>query len=141
MGQHDPSSNDSRSGDIFSEGAKRTRTNRVLEKPITDLSYEERLLIHRRRQDLTQAEMAKRLGVSRKTYSRLERGLKTEVRPDTPSVEPLRDHEQCMIMRRRAGWSQEMCAEQLGVSRYWFRLMEMGQAGCEKLVGYWNENG
>lgn len=140
MGQHDTAGDEGKGTDPFPEGSPSCGTDRVLKNPLTDLSYEERLLVYRRRKDLTQTEMADSLGVSRKTYCRLENGIKTEKTPDAPAVWPLRNHEQCFIMRRRSGWSQEMCADLMGVSRYWYRLMEMGQAGDDKLVEFWNDN-
>ena len=140
MGQHDTSGDDTGSRPVLSEGSSSGEVNRVLKNPVEDLSYEERLLIYRRREDLTQQQMADRLGVSRNTYNRLEQGHNTDRRPDAPSVEPLRDHEHCFIMRRRSGWSQTMCAEEMGISTYWFRTMEMGQVYVGRLVDFWNEN-
>lgn len=139
MGQPNKVTDEGTSPDTLSERSPSCGTDRVLENPLEELSYEERLLIYRKRENLTQNEMAGRFGVSRKTYSRLENAVKIKKRPDVPSVWPLRNHEQCFIMRRRSGWSQEMCADLIGISRYWYRLMEMGQVGDDKLVRFWNE--
>lgn len=140
MGQHDTTSDERMGGDLLSERIERSGTHSVLKRPLENISYEEQLLIHRRRKGLNQQNMAKLLGVSRKTYSKLERGENTERKPDAPSVEPLKSHEQCLLIRKRCGWSQKRCADLAGISSYWFRLMELGQAGHEKLVDFWNEH-
>ena len=107
------------------------------------LSPSERLLIDRRRRKETQAKAARRHGVSQSRYSRWERGLdhpgslegrniwspKTDFR--------LRDHERCLLFRRRAGVIQAMVAEALGRCKMWVRQMERGEVSSDELLRYW----
>jgi transcriptional regulator with XRE-family HTH domain len=105
---------------------------RELEK----LSKGERLLIQRRRRKQSQSEAAKRLGVSYSRYSQWERDLFMEGSPSV-KVEPLKAHECCLLYRRRAKFTQERVAKDMGVCRWWLNQMERGAAPCDELIGYW----
>lgn len=83
--------------------------------------------------------MAKRFNMKRRRYSEFESGDGEAVGVDVPAVLPLEPHEKCFIYRRRSGWTQQDCADKMGVARYWFMLMETGQAPCERLEAFWNE--
>lgn len=104
---------------------------------IKGLTKAEKFFISRNRRELTQAEMADELGVTRNYYNAVEcsRGLDTDL--DPPNVEPLSDLEACVILRRRADISQEELATILECSRYWINRMEQGSEKAEKLIDYW----
>ena len=81
--------------------------------------------------------MAKIIGVHRNTYGRAERGeAKVSM---VPAVLPLLVHEECFLLRRRSGWTQKDCADLMGITRYWFNMMENGHAPCKKLEEFWYE--
>ena len=89
---------------------------------------------------MTQEEAAQLLKISRNTYGILER---EETHKSSLVAAPLGDitvYEKCFIMRRRNGKTIPMCAEEAGVSRYWYNLMELGKASPERLVDYWAKN-
>ena len=54
-----------------------------------------------------------------------------------PAVGALEVHEQCFLLRRRAGETAAEVAEEMGVSRYWLSRMERGTAPVETLAIYW----
>ena len=81
--------------------------------------------------------MAKIIGVHRNTYGRAERGEAKVAM--VPVVTPLLAHEECLLLRRRAGWTQKNCADLMGVTRYWLNLMENGHVSCETLERFWDE--
>jgi DNA-binding XRE family transcriptional regulator len=77
--------------------------------------------------------------VHRNTYGRLERGDSVEVVPTCPSVLPLLQNEICFLLRRRSEWTQQECADNMGITRYWYNLMENGRVNSDPLMEYWNE--
>lgn len=101
------------------------------------LTNEERLLIDRRRRGETQAEAARRHEVSTTRYSRWERGLDQAPASSVPTVKALRDHELCLITRRRAGVTQTKVATDLNRCKMWMRQMERGEVDCTELKRYW----
>jgi transcriptional regulator len=50
----------------------------------------------------------------------------------------LSETEACFLIRRRLGKTQREDAEELGVSRFWFSMMEQGKAPHKTLVEYWS---
>ncbi len=99
------------------------------------LTRGERLVLERRRQGQTQREAAKRLNVARYTY----RGWEWDEiggAPLTPlgKLEPI---EVAYILRRREEISLGDCAENMGVSKWWFRRMERGDVNPKRLLRYW----
>lgn len=100
------------------------------------MSRGDRLCIERRRRGETQAQAARRWGVSYQLYSSWERD--SAPRPG-PAVELGRvmPHERCVIYRRHAFRTQAQVAEDIGCCVYTVRKMEAGDAACDDLLGYW----
>ncbi len=138
MGQHDKTSNDRRGTSLLPEWFADGSLTGILDSKVSDLSYEERLVIWRRRGGMTQTEAAEFFRCCRNTYGRLERGEITSTMP-VPDAHPLFDNEQCWILRRRKGWSQEECAGYVGITRYWLNQIELGRENPANLVRFWNE--
>lgn len=102
------------------------------------LTNGEQLFLRRRREGLTQVEAATAHNVSRALYSLAERDLSNEVRPTKPlPTGELLGHEKCVILRRRAGLTQQDVAAQLGVCRRTMMLMELNVISAEPLVEHW----
>jgi len=103
----------------------------------SDLTAGERLVVARRRDDMTQARAADLAGVNRMRYSRWE----SDVYADQPHVVlgPLALHEQLYILRRRAGISRNEIADEIGCSRSWVTDMEWGRGTTQRLVDYWRD--
>lgn len=103
------------------------------------LTIAEKLAVQRRRLGERQRAAAARHGVSHTRYSRWERGLE-QPGPDVAKavkIGKLRPHEYCFLYRRRAGFTQERVARDMGVCRYWLNRMELGEAPCDELIEYW----
>lgn len=139
MGQHDQTTDVSGGDDSLREETRRTEARRVLEASVGELNFGEKLTIWRRREGLSQRQAANRFGIGRNKYSDLEKVENSECIP-TPHVGDLYSYEMCYILRKRSAWTIADCAEQIGVSRYWYNLMELGKASPERLVQYWIEN-
>ena len=139
MEQHDQTTDVSGGRDILREEAGRYKAREILKRAVGEPSINEKLLIWRRREGLSQKKAGDRIGVHRKKYGELERagnyhGI------TVPYIGELYSYEMCFILRKRSGWTISMCADQIGVSRYWYNLMELGKASPERLVQYWIEN-
>jgi predicted DNA-binding protein (UPF0251 family) len=86
--------------------------------------------------------MAVFIGMGKNKYGEIERGMipnketLDEFSWSVEGVEPNRI-ELLRILRIRQGWSQKECAEQAGVSRFWFNRMEMEAVSCDKLKKFW----
>lgn len=89
---------------------------------------------------MTQPEAASFLAIGVNSYKNTERQENKCRLTEMPYLGTLDAHEICFLMRRRSGWTIPMCAEQAGVSRYWYNLMEQGKASPETLVKYWAED-
>lgn len=139
MGQHDKTTDVSGSDDSFREEARRAEARRILEKSVGELNFGEKLTIWRRREGLSQRQAALRYGIGRNKYSELEKVENSKCLP-APHIEILYSYEMCYILRKRSAWTIADCADQIGVSRYWYNLMELGKASPERLVQYWIEN-
>jgi len=87
---------------------------------------------------MNQDAAAKSRGVSRSTYSRweLDRGQGPDVVVGFKTITPA---ERCFLYRRRAGYLQKDVAAQLGCSRYWVNLMELGEVDCDALLWFWEQ--
>jgi hypothetical protein len=46
-------------------------------------------------------------------------------------------HEHCLLLRRRAGYTQDRVATDIGCCRWWMNQMERGLVPCNQLVEYW----
>jgi transcriptional regulator with XRE-family HTH domain len=130
MGQHDETGNDIKSPALLPE---RTGDRKPLE-----LSQGERSLIYRRRMGFSQKQMAAISGVKRRKYSEMEIQGNNSL-AIVAAVDPLTKAEECLIMRRRSGCTQQYCADSMGITRYWYNLMENGKAPSTKLEVFWNE--
>lgn len=108
------------------------------------LSPSEHLLIHRRRLGYTQARAAKHWKLQAHIYARMENGDTVTLQrhalavPKAAALNP-KDHERCLIMRRRCGKSQAEVARELKCSRYWLNQMELGYVSCDALLWYWEQ--
>lgn len=131
MGQYDETSDDSGSGTVLPE--------RIGSGETSQLSEGERALIYRRRMRLSQKAMAKSFGMDRREYGIAEANGTIKLKGFMVVVEPLEPHEQCFIWRHRSGWTQQECADLMGITRYWYNLMENGRAPSDRLEAFWNE--
>ena len=113
---------------------------RIPDLTAADLSLGEHLLIWRRREGYTQPIAADALGISLNSFLDIERNDDKCLSISMPHVGTLYSHEVCFILRRRSGWTIPACAEQAGVSRYWYNLMEQGKACPDRLIQYWGEH-
>ena len=141
MEQHDKTSNVSGSRESVHGETRRTGVNRLPALSTSELSIGEYFLVWRRRIGLNQKQAGKLIGMSRHQYCAWE-ASNAETRPSFfPTLgDELFSHEKCFIFRRRAGWTIPACADQAGVSRYWFNLMELGKVSPDRLIQYWIEN-
>lgn len=114
------------------------KVNPVASFDVKGLTLGETLLISRRRSNESQETIARRLGMTRNVYGRVERD--DEDVPSgiaLPELGELTQDEVCLILRRRAGLTQEECADKIGVTRFWFNQMETGKVSVSDLVKFW----
>lgn len=93
------------------------------------------LTIWRLRQNLTQAEAAKRLDVSEDKYRDWELDRGDDIPPQ--DIGELDKLEVYRLLRRRKGWTQAELSRKMRCSRVWVHKMERGTANCERLRQYW----
>tara|TARA_R110000851_G_scaffold268071_2_gene420704 strand:+ start:35574 stop:35906 length:333 start_codon:yes stop_codon:yes gene_type:complete len=103
-----------------------------------DLTSGERLLITRRRDGMTKAECAEGCGVTLYRYNRWEADREEGI---TARTGRLAFHEQSFLLRRRAKASVADFAALVGVSPWWLRQMEIGEAPDDRLRAYWDAAG
>ena len=96
----------------------------------------ESLLIWRRRSGFDQIEAAREMSVNADLYREWENDKRTHDQP-RKSLGVLKDHEVCLLLRRRNGMKQKQLAEELGVTRLWVIRMEAGEVPCDRLTRYW----
>ena len=98
----------------------------------------QKLLLERRRQELTQANMALVYGVPHGVYGRWERDLPTPGHK-APNIRlvALQKHEQCLVARLQRGWTQQQLSEASGYCKHWISLMERGVVHPTPLVQFW----
>lgn len=113
-------------------------------KPDDTLTTGERLLVHRHLHHWTQVQAAKRIGVSRDCYARLERGerqqnLEGYLRQVPTRLRLLSSALRCLIYRTRVGLTQQEVANHMGVSRATVNAMERGRVDCTDLCCYWEQ--
>jgi len=101
------------------------------------LTNAEKWLLDRRRSSCSQRQYALAWGLSLRDYQRVEAGEKILPRSAVPRVTALRGSERCLIMRLRAGWTQQRVAQEAGWCRRWVMLMETGRAPCHELIAFW----
>ena len=95
----------------------------------------ERLVLDRRRRSESQTEAAQRYGVTRQLYSQWE--LDEVGPPLTYPTGRLADHEVVFLYRRRAKFSRNRVAQEVGCSPFWVTQMERGRQPCDRLLEYW----
>ena len=100
----------------------------------SDLENHERLLLSRRRKGESQPAAATRLGVTLYRYRQMEAGNAPCKRLP---VGQLRPHEECFLLRRRAGMEVGQIAELIGCSNWWLIRMEKGRERPDDLVAFW----
>lgn len=140
MGQDDSARNDRERRSLHAENVGEGQAAELHSIEVKGLTLREKALVFRRRLEISQGAMAAICGVHREAYGQFERDEGRELNFPAPAVEPLEDHEKCFIHRRRSGWTQEACASRMGITRYWFNLMELGKAPCELLVKFWGRD-
>jgi DNA-binding transcriptional regulator YiaG len=102
---------------------------------ISDLTRAEKLIIARRRDEISQPRAAARHGVSIDTYKRWETG---RYKGPVVALGALAKHEECFVLRRRANMSRSALARRLGVSLTWVTQLERGRAPVDRLYTYWS---
>lgn len=133
---------DERTGSVASRyGSEQKDISRMDKRDIEWLTVGEAFLIDRRRSGKSQEERARELGLTRNRYGELERdsadGIFDKIRP--LNVLPLSAREECLLRRKRLGWTQEKCAEMMGITRFWFHVMEKGKVPCDTLIEFWEQ--
>lgn len=136
--KHDKAGDASESAPSLPGGSGRREVDTVASLVVDGLTCGERLLIARRRSGESQENIARRHGITRNVYGRIERDDEDfRAGIATPELGELTDDEKCLLLRRRSGLTQEECAEYLGVTRFWFNQMETGKVSCSDLVKFW----
>lgn len=100
------------------------------------LTDAETLFIQRRRLNLNQKERAKQLCLVEWLYVEYEQDKRT-YSAFLPTLN-LKNIEECVIKRRREGWTQQEVADDIGCSRLWVIRMENGKANSDLLLDYWS---
>lgn len=140
MGQHDPT-RDARMGiEGFREVSTTEGVVRLPDLTVSELTIGEKLLVWRRREGYTQKQAGPVLGMTFNAYKAIERQETKCGLLNQPYIGDIYSHEVCFILRRRSGWTIPMCAEQAGVSRYWYNMMEQGKVSPDKLIKYWGDD-
>lgn len=103
---------------------------------VSDLTQGERLVIDRRRRNMTQRQAAKRHGMTLYRYRRCEMD-ESEAMPPIPAIGRLKLYEELRVLRVREGATVHNVAEDMGISRWWVTQMEAGKAPCDRLAEYW----
>lgn len=109
-------------------------------KSVGDLSEAERLLLLRRRRQLTQREAADLFEVSHSAIYHAEEGrrpIPENILTHLPKSGGLKDYERYFFMRRRLGLTRRYVAERAGCSTLWVSWIELGRAPTNKLANYW----
>jgi ribosome-binding protein aMBF1 (putative translation factor) len=103
---------------------------------LNKLTKGEHLFILRRRENKNQIQKAQEMNMKIKKYIRLEKGKPDDAKEIELELLP---HEQCVIHRRRRGYSQAAVAKELGCSRHWLNLMEHGTFLNAELIDFWEK--
>lgn len=110
---------------------------------ISNLTLGERLVVRRRREGMTQRDLADRFGLPRRMLQELERDNFTGEIPEELKTFAglggvLQNYEKCFIARRRAKAEVGWVADTLSVSRQWVNEMESGRERCDVLMALWD---
>lgn len=104
----------------------------------SQLTSAERLRIGRRRQNLTQQQMAQELGMPLNTYKKAEAGEPVDWDIPVPSLGQLSAGESLMIRRRRTGMTIRDLAEAAGLSVGYIVEVEKDRVMApNRLLQYW----
>jgi transcriptional regulator with XRE-family HTH domain len=104
----------------------------------SDLTRGEKLYIKRKRLGLSQIEMSVDLGVIHSQYRAMEQDAEGS-EPPYISLGVLLECESYCVSRVRAGINKTKLAAEIGVSIYWLRQMERGDAPIKRLAEYWGD--
>lgn len=103
-----------------------------------ELTVGERLRVARRREGLTQAQMAEDLGIPFNTYRRIEDDTETGWTLPSMPLGKLQEHEIYAVLRRRERMTLDDLADRVGLSKWWLCQIERGKVpASEQLVDYW----
>ena len=102
----------------------------------SDLTRGEKLYIKRKRLGLSQIEMSVDIGVIYSQYRAMEQDVEG-AEPPYISLGALLECESYCVQRVRLGINKTRLAEEIGVSIYWLRQMERGDAPIKRLADYW----
>lgn len=102
----------------------------------TDLTRGEKLYIKRKRLGLSQIEMSVDVGVIHSQYRAMEQDVEGSD-PVYVTLGKLLECESYCVSRVRAGMNKTQLAKEIGVSIYWLRQMERGDAPIKRLAEYW----
>lgn len=102
----------------------------------SDLEPHERLLVWRRRADMTQAQAATYFDMTPWTYRMAEKGEGVAPKVNLGKLEL---HEAAVVIRRRNGMTRNRLSKELGLSPWWITLMERGQQDPERLIEFWSQ--
>lgn len=103
------------------------------------LTFQEKLFIRRRRDGLTQAQMASLLGISYAKFRCWTRGqfAKRDVLPEIDLGPRLSTTEICVILRKRSKKKQWQIARDLGITTALVNMMEKNKVDSLRLFTYW----
>ena len=105
---------------------------------LENITLDERLFVWRERKSWSQAEAAAYHGTTSRIYGKWERGENTRTDPRTVQVNAeIKPLEQCILLRRRRGWTQLQTALEMEVSICWFKLMEWDERDPTALLSFW----
>lgn len=111
---------------------------------IKSLTEGEQLFIVRRRADLTQKEMAVKVGVSLRRYQNIELSkdhLQGGIGELYRFGGELTDLEKSILIRRRKGMKQPKLADMMQVSLGYIKAMERGKENPKRLIDFWKAQG
>jgi DNA-binding XRE family transcriptional regulator len=140
MGKDDSYRDDPISGSLYAEQDGEGSPAQLHSRAVGELTPREKLILYRRRLEFSQEQMAAVFGIHRETYGRIERGQVPQTDDVVGDLGGLSDHEKCYILRKRAGRKQIECAQEMGVTRFWFNQMELGKAPCDPLIEFWRRH-
>lgn len=99
---------------------------------LESLTSQEKAILYRRRNGLTQKEHAAEIGCHRSSIVRNKREMNIE-------LEGLSQLEKCFLKRKRLNMTQRECARLMGITRYWFNQMELGRVAHKPLLDFWGK--
>ena len=108
-----------------------------------ELTFGETLFLWRRRHAWTQDQLARRWRTTWRRIRDYEHDRQLHLCPktlaDVTLVGPVLPYERCVLLRRREGLRQCDVARRIGITTFWLRLMELGEAPTKRLEEYWHD--